>query len=186
MSSKKAVKKNRNFIFLTTLFFLVTLLTLITVIRNQQIVIEKAVVNRMCPSAEACPYPGDSGRLWSCHPGESDGTVSESLCNETGRVETCGVNSSGQPQQWCCPAVGGSWTTSMTSCAVSTPSPSPGACSSPNRWDVNQDGRVDIVDIGIVIDNYSRSPSRDPRTDINCDGSVNIVDIGLMIDHFSF
>lgn len=57
-----------------------------------------------------------------------------------------------------------------------TPSGKPG--------DVNEDGRVDIVDIGIIIDNYGRSPIPNSKADVNRDGRVDIVDIGICIDNY--
>ncbi len=50
--------------------------------------------------------------------------------------------------------------------------------------DVNSDGRVDIIDIGIIIDNYGKSPIPNPKADVNSDGSVNIIDIGIAIDNY--
>jgi hypothetical protein len=50
--------------------------------------------------------------------------------------------------------------------------------------DVNLDGKVDIVDIGIVIDNYGASPISNPKADLNSDGRVNIIDIGICIDGY--
>ncbi len=50
--------------------------------------------------------------------------------------------------------------------------------------DVNADGKVDIVDIGILIDNYGKSPIPNPKADINRDGNVDIVDIGIIIDNY--
>ncbi len=50
--------------------------------------------------------------------------------------------------------------------------------------DVNGDGKVDIIDIGIIIDNYSRVPVTNQNADVNSDGSVNIIDIGIVIDNY--
>jgi hypothetical protein len=50
--------------------------------------------------------------------------------------------------------------------------------------DANNDGKVDIVDIGILIDNYSRLPIINAGADINSDGRVDIIDIGLVIDNY--
>lgn len=51
--------------------------------------------------------------------------------------------------------------------------------------DVNKDGRVDIVDIGIVIDFYGQdSNSSNSNADVNKDGIINIVDIGIIIDNY--
>jgi hypothetical protein len=50
--------------------------------------------------------------------------------------------------------------------------------------DVNGNGRVDIIDIGIIIDNYAKSPIQNPNADLNSDGQVNIIDIGVVIDNY--
>lgn len=50
--------------------------------------------------------------------------------------------------------------------------------------DVNGDGLVNIIDIGILIDNYAQVPIPNPKTDLNHDGIVNIVDIGIIIDNY--
>jgi hypothetical protein len=60
------------------------------------------------------------------------------------------------------------------------PTPTPGA----KTGDINSDGRVDIVDIGIIIDNYGKSPIPNPKADVNKDGRVDIVDIGIVIDSY--
>lgn len=50
--------------------------------------------------------------------------------------------------------------------------------------DVNGDGRVDIVDIGEVVDYYSLPASSNSRADLNTDGLINIIDIGIIIDNY--
>jgi hypothetical protein len=50
--------------------------------------------------------------------------------------------------------------------------------------DINSDRRVDIIDIGIVIDSYGRRPPLNPRADLNGDGVSDIVDIGIIIDNY--
>lgn len=50
--------------------------------------------------------------------------------------------------------------------------------------DINNDGHVNIADIGIIVDNYFANPILDIRADVNGDGRVNIVDIGFIIDHY--
>lgn len=51
--------------------------------------------------------------------------------------------------------------------------------------DVNSDGKVTIVDIGIIIDNYGKLPITNTNTDLNKDNKVDIVDIGIVIDNYS-
>lgn len=65
-----------------------------------------------------------------------------------------------------------------------TPSPSPSASPTFRAGDVNRDGTVNIVDIGILVDNYSLVPLPYPRADLNSDGIVNIIDIGIVIDNY--
>jgi hypothetical protein len=50
--------------------------------------------------------------------------------------------------------------------------------------DINNDGNVDIIDIGICIDGYGRNPIPNPKADINSDGKVDIIDIGIIIDNY--
>lgn len=63
-----------------------------------------------------------------------------------------------------------------------TPSPSP--IPLVKAGDVNRDGKVNIIDIGIVIDNYGVRPPPNPQADLNNDGVANIVDIGIIIDNY--
>jgi parallel beta-helix repeat protein len=49
--------------------------------------------------------------------------------------------------------------------------------------DVNGDGVVNIVDIGIIIDNYGNTQFNS-RTDLNNDGIINILDIGIAVDNY--
>ncbi len=63
------------------------------------------------------------------------------------------------------------------------PTPTP-TQSTGKTGDVNSDGKVDIVDIGIIIDNYGKSPIPNPKADINKDSKVDIVDIGIAIDNY--
>ena len=43
--------------------------------------------------------------------------------------------------------------------------------------DVNQDGRVNILDFVLVVKHFGESPPTNPRTDVNEDGEVNILDL---------
>lgn len=84
---------------------------------------------------------------------------------------------------------------SPTATPVSTPTASPTAnpsatpVSTPTGGakpgDVSGDGVVNIVDIGLIIDNYGKSPIPNPKTDLNGDGTINIVDIGIVIDNLN-
>jgi hypothetical protein len=49
--------------------------------------------------------------------------------------------------------------------------------------DVNSDGKVDIVDIGIIIDSYGRTTCN-LNADINRDCKIDIIDIGISIDNY--
>jgi hypothetical protein len=50
--------------------------------------------------------------------------------------------------------------------------------------DINSDGHVDIIDIGILIDNYGKVPIVNPKADVNSDGSVDIIDLGILVDNY--
>ncbi len=51
-------------------------------------------------------------------------------------------------------------------------------------WDVNTDNNINVLDIGLVVDNYGSSTPSTPRADVNGDGTINIVDIGIVVDHY--
>ena len=56
-----------------------------------------------------------------------------------------------------------------------------------NRYDVNQDGIVDIIDAGIVALAFGSDPSKpnwNPKADVNSNGFVDIFDIVLITIHF--
>ncbi len=59
-----------------------------------------------------------------------------------------------------------------------------GSTPPPLTGDANGDGKVDIIDIGIVIDNYGASPILNLKADINNDAHVDIIDIGIIIDNY--
>jgi len=53
------------------------------------------------------------------------------------------------------------------------------------RWDVNEDGKVDILDITIVGQKYGISIEAPyPRCDVNQDGAVNVQDLSVIGYHF--
>jgi hypothetical protein len=55
-----------------------------------------------------------------------------------------------------------------------------------NPWDVDRNGTVNIIDIGVIIDNYAKSACVKPQADVDGNGTINIVDIGIVIDHYNF
>jgi cytoskeletal protein RodZ len=84
----------------------------VRLVQQNQEIREKAEI-ASCPGAEACPAPEQPNLLRNCTPPEVDNSPSESLCNTVGRIESCGG------VEYCCPTVGGTWTTNMTACAAS-------------------------------------------------------------------
>lgn len=84
----------------------------VRLVQQNQEVREKAAV-ASCPGAEECPAAGQPNLLRNCTPPEVDNSPAESLCNTLGRIEPCGG------VEYCCPAVGGAWTTDMTACQAS-------------------------------------------------------------------
>ncbi len=51
-------------------------------------------------------------------------------------------------------------------------------------WDVNQDGRVSIVDLVLVARDFGSNAPANLRTDVNRDGVINIQDLILVARHF--
>lgn len=62
--------------------------------------------------------------------------------------------------------------------------PPPTPIPSDKTGDINSDGSVDMIDIGILIDNYNKTPIPNIRADINSDNSVDIIDLGIIIDNY--
>ena len=65
-----------------------------------------------------------------------------------------------------------------------SPTPTPTSTGTLRPADVNSDGLINIIDIGIIIDNYGRTTGFYPRSDVNSDGIINIIDIGIVIDNY--
>ncbi len=51
-------------------------------------------------------------------------------------------------------------------------------------WDVNQDGRVSILDLILVAQDFGSDAPTNLRTDVNRDGVVNIQDLIIVAQHF--
>lgn len=52
------------------------------------------------------------------------------------------------------------------------------------RWDVNEDGIVNVLDITLIGQNYGMTYTGDlPRWDVNQDGVVNILDLSIVSSH---
>ena len=50
-------------------------------------------------------------------------------------------------------------------------------------WDVNQDGRVNILDLILVQEHLGADASVDPKSDVNGDGTINILDLVVVAQH---
>lgn len=62
-------------------------------------------------------------------------------------------------------------------CVTPGGSPSPSSVS-----DLNQDGRVDIIDLGIFLSNWGSTSK--PKADVNQDGKVDIIDLGILLSNW--
>lgn len=51
-------------------------------------------------------------------------------------------------------------------------------------WDVNGDGKVDMVDLWLVQKAYGTMPPSDPRCDVNKDGKVDMIDMWIVQKHY--
>lgn len=50
--------------------------------------------------------------------------------------------------------------------------------------DINQDSKISMLDVGIIIENFDKQPLLDSRADINKDGKVSMLDLGVVIEGF--
>ena len=51
------------------------------------------------------------------------------------------------------------------------------------RWDVNNDGIVDIHDLLLISNNFGKDDFENPKVDVNKDGQVDIIDLLLVASH---
>lgn len=78
----------------------------------------------------------------------------------------------------------GNYTDSFTISGGGTvPSPS-GNTNILQTVDVNSDRVINVIDIGVIVDNYGVNPIANTRADVNRDSAVNIIDIGMVIDYY--
>lgn len=52
--------------------------------------------------------------------------------------------------------------------------------------DVNNDNKVNMIDIGIVVDEYDSTNPLHPRADVNNNGRVDLIDIGIIVDNYEW
>jgi len=64
------------------------------------------------------------------------------------------------------------WTDWTHSGSASTPSPT-------NTSDLNTDGKVDVIDLGILLSTWGQTTK--PKADINQDSKVDVVDLGILL-----
>jgi len=50
------------------------------------------------------------------------------------------------------------------------------------KGDINADGKVDIIDLGIFLSNWGSTSK--PASDINQDGRVDVVDLGILLSNW--
>lgn len=130
ITSKKSGKISKRTIIITVSIFVFLSLGVIAgvlLVKQQQNVQEKAA-GSLCPNVQACPVAGQEDLLRNCNPANADGSPQEISCSNVGNVgqiATCG------PHSFCCPLLGASWTTDLTSCT--SPSPTPTATPTPTE-----------------------------------------------------
>lgn len=106
---------------LIAVFLTLSVVAGVLLVKQQQTVTPEAV-GGTCPGAGACPHSDNKNLLSNCYPAQSDNTPQDSQCDQTGRVAPCGPSHT----NYCCPKVGGNWTTDMTACNASpTPTATP-------------------------------------------------------------
>ena len=53
-------------------------------------------------------------------------------------------------------------------------------------WDINEDGRIDILDLIVVSQYFGQqiAPATKPDPDLNDDGEVSALDLMILVQHF--
>ncbi len=75
-------------------------------------------------------------------------------------------------------------TAEPTAAPTVTPSPTGSASPKPLVADINDDGKVNILDYVILFENFQKSVLTNSRADINDDGKVNILDYVILFENF--
>ena len=134
----------------------------------------------------------DCGGNWVSRRDSIDARVVNDVKNGTGHI----IDDPSEVGGWITPATG-------TPCADSDNDGIPNAYESVNpsgtiedyingvgggsnskTGDVNSDGKVNILDIGIVIDYFGSNASVKPEANLNGDTVINILDIGIIVDNY--
>ena len=74
--------------------------------------------------------------------------------------------------------------TASVNVVVTAPAPPPPPPPPPppsHDGDLNADGRVDVIDLGILLSQWNRGGSGD----LNADGRVDVIDLGILLAHWS-
>ena len=133
---------------------------------------------------ESCPNSSQTSLLQSCTPADSDGTSLDRLCNAVGITGSCGGKT------YCCPSVGGAWTTDMTKCGGS------GKCTqcsalpqAKSKGDADCSAATNINDASIwrsefISGELGTISKTTWQADFDCDGKVTLNDISIWRDNF--
>lgn len=145
----------------------------------------KPPVSDKCPGAQACPDPNNGNKLRNCTPPDSDGTPQDTLCTAAGMKMACGG------RDYCCPAVGGNWTTDLTKCTATSKCTQCSDATAKGKGDANCSGSVDLMDYSIWRDEFNVAKcGTDPSTrnnwkaDFNCDGLVTMADYEIWKNNY--
>lgn len=139
------------------------------------------------PLPDQCPMPGNPNQLGvnaQCITlnGKKDWDWDLKLCDQKGKTSACGI------KNYCCPSVGGNWTTIMTQCSgVCTQCP--GKPEAKRQGDADCSGTTDINDASIwrgefISGEYGVTVRSDWRADFDCDGKVTLNDISIWRENF--
>lgn len=137
-----------------------------------------------------CPVVGKPNKIVNCDGKDPDGATS--LCNAVGRVEVCGG------KNYCCPTVGGAWTTNMAKCPTV-----PGTCKECDKnFKCYKNGtEYKWFVTGYIMGGfsaYAETTSNPPKCgtipkpaflgkgkgDANCDGKIDVSDYSLWHKEF--
>lgn len=121
---------------------------------------DTCLVNTDCSSGYICFIGAENSFVGNC------------------RKPSCAANSNCDCGATASPTVTASPTATATATATAT------STSAPIAGDANDDGVVNIVDLGIIVDHYGESSINFPGADVNGDGTINVVDISIVIENY--
>jgi hypothetical protein len=65
-----------------------------------------------------------------------------------------------------------------------TPTTSPSISAKHTKGDVNNDDKITVIDLSILLSNFGRRPAAFQSGDVNGDGVVNVIDLSILLSNY--